>query len=99
MKTVIRAIALTCLMAVALTMATFTLAGFRDKEPVQTGQLVLGSYQGRVSVFDQGDLSTPLEVTDIELAQLREADRSRLESGMEIASQEELLSLLEDLGS
>lgn len=99
MKTIIRVIALTCLMAVALTMATFTLAGFRDKEAVPTGQLVLGSYNGRVSIFDGGDMKTPLEVTDIDISALREADRSRLESGMEISSQEELLSLLEDLGS
>ena len=99
MKTVIKVILLTCLMAVALTMATFTLAGFRDKEPVSTGQLVLGSYNGRVSVFDSSNLSAPLEVTDIDLSVLREADRSQLEAGMAVASQEELMSLLEDLGS
>lgn len=99
MKTVIKAIVLTCLMAVALTMATFMLAGFREKEATPTGQLVLGSYNGRVSVFDGGDMKTPLEVTDIDISALREADRSQLEAGMEISSREELLSLLEDLGS
>ena len=99
MKTLLKAIVLTCLLAVALTMATFTLTGFRDKEPVLTGQLVLGSYDGRVSVFDSGNLKTPLEVTDIDLSALREADRSQLESGLAVASREELMSLLEDLGS
>ena len=99
MKTLLRAIVLTCQLAVALTMATFTLAGFRDKEPALTGQLVLGSYDGRVSVFDSGNLKAPLEVTDIDISALREADRSQLESGLAVSSREELMSLLEDLGS
>ena len=99
MKTILKAIVLTCLLAVALTMATFTLAGFRDKEATPTGQLVLASYNGRVSVFDSGDMKTPLEVTDINLSTLREADRSQLEAGLEVSSREELMSLLEDLGS
>ena len=99
MKTIVKAIVLVCLLAVALTMATFTLAGFRDKAAVPTGQLVLGSYNGRVSVFDSGDMKTPLEVTDIDLSALREADRSQLIAGLEVSSQEELMSLLEDLGS
>jgi hypothetical protein len=38
-------------------------------------------------------------VTDIELRQLPEADREALAEGMHVDSREELLLLLEDLGS
>lgn len=38
-------------------------------------------------------------VTDIELSTLREADRRLVEAGIAVASREELLALLEDLGS
>ncbi len=52
---------------------------------------------GYVAVIDP-DCAAPV-VTDIELAALREADRRLVEAGVSVSSREELLALLEDLGS
>ena len=53
---------------------------------------------GCVAVLEPDSGGRPV-ITDIELATLREADRSLIESGLTVSSREELLSLLEDLGS
>ena len=101
MKTAIRLILITTLMAVALTMAVFTAAGFGTRTAADgaAGGLVLGSYDGSVAVFDANDLKTPLQVTEIELASLRAADRALVEQGIALDSGEALTALLEDLGS
>ena len=99
MKLAIRVIVLTCLMAVAVTMAVFTLADFRRSAAEPTGVLMLGSYDGSVAVFDSGNRETPLRVTEIELDSLRAADRKIVEAGVTVSSPEELMVLLEDLGS
>lgn len=52
---------------------------------------------GCVAVLDPG--CETAVVTDIELSTLREADRQLLEAGLTVTSREELLTLLEDLGS
>ena len=100
-KTIIRMIIMITLMAVAVTMAAFTVAGFRRDpagEGVSTGY-VLAAYGGSVAVFERGDRESPLEVTDIELARLRAADRAMIETGVPVSDREELMALLEDLGS
>ena len=101
MKTAIRLILITALLAVALTMAVFTMAGFdtQARASAAPGALVLGSYGGSVAVFDENDLKTPLQVTEIELASLRAADRALVERGITLDSREALMALLEDLGS
>ncbi len=52
---------------------------------------------GCVAVIDPA-VGAPV-VTDIELGTLREADRRLVEAGISVSSREELLALLEDLGS
>lgn len=60
---------------------------------------VLRDYHGRLAVFDAGDLVTPLTVTAVEISSLPEVDRDALAEGMSVASEEELILLLEDLNS
>ena len=101
-KTIIRLIVTVSLMAVAVTMAAFTLAGFReDGSAGQPGSYLVADYGGSVAVFDSGDsdMEDPLEVTDIELGSLRASDRAMIRTGVPVSSREELLALLEDLGS
>lgn len=54
---------------------------------------------GRVAVFENWRSREPLRVTEIELGCLRTADRAMVEAGIPVLSQQELLLLLEDLGS
>ena len=88
-----------CLMALAVTMAAFTLADFRRAAASPDGALMLGAWQGSVAVFDRGDPSAPQYVTDIELSALRATDRALIEHGYPVADRETLQTLLEDLGS
>ena len=88
-----------CLMALAVTMAAFTAAGFRRAGAPADGALMLGAWQGSVAVFDRGDPSAPQYVTDIELSALRAVDRALIEHGYPVADRETLERLLEDLGS
>ena len=94
-----RIILCVCLMALAVTMAAFTLAGFRRSAAGPEGALMLGAWQGSVAVFDQGDPSAPRYVTDIELSALRAVDRALIEHGYPVPDRETLETLLEDLGS
>lgn len=93
MKIGIRIISSVMLMAVALTMAVFTLADFDAAEGY-----TIGEHKGLVAVYRSGS-SAPVTVTDIELASLRQADREMIGRGLSAATEEELLILLEDLGS
>ena len=52
-----------------------------------------------VAVFPGGKSREPEQVTGIELQGLRRADRAMIEAGIPVASRQELLQLLEDLGS
>ncbi len=62
-------------------------------------EYVLREYAGHIGVFEAGGGKTPLTVTDIETKNLREADREMLGVGIAVADRDELLTLLEDLGS
>ena len=106
MKYGIRIILCAALCALALTMAVFTLAGFspartarRNLPVVSEGSFVLGEMDGNVAVFAGGNMESPITVTNIELDQLREADRSLISAGLIAGSESELMQLLEDLGS
>lgn len=66
---------------------------------VEEAEFVLREYDGCIGVFSPRSGDGPISVTDIELRSLREADREILSSGIAVADREELLSLLEDLGS
>jgi len=52
-----------------------------------------------VAVFSGERDKAPVSVTEIELAGLRRADRAMVESGIPVSDREQLLFLLEDLGS
>ena len=52
-----------------------------------------------LSVFASDADRRPLQVTGIEVAGLRRADQELLRGGITVGSQEQLLLLLEDLGS
>ncbi|MGN1001559.1 MAG: BofC C-terminal domain-containing protein [Oscillospiraceae bacterium] len=99
MKTSIRLIVCVCLMAIAVTMVVFTMADFtpRDRQPQTEQGFVLGEYDGRLAIFGQGE--EPISVTEIELGGLRAADREKVREGIPVTTQEELVALLEDLGS
>ena len=100
LKTMIRMVVLITLMAVAVTMAAFTAAGFRkDSAAGESSGYVLAEYGGSVAIFERGNRETPLQVTDIELDRLRAADRAMIETGVPVSGREELMTLLEDLGS
>ena len=58
----------------------------------------LRDWQGYVAVFEDGG-ETPSAMTDIPTETLNLVDREKLRSGIETATREELLSLLEDFSS
>ena len=64
----------------------------------QNAPFVLREFEGRVAVFSPGR-DMPLSVTGIELSTLRKQDRELLFEGLAAGNREELLMLLEDLGS
>ncbi len=67
--------------------------------PDLTGaEYVLREHRGVVGIFEPGEL-LPVSVTDIEVDGLRAGDRELLKAGVAAADREELLELLEDLGS
>ena len=53
----------------------------------------------RIAVYEGSHTREPLLVTQIELSELRRADRAMIEAGLPVLSRTELLELLEDLGS
>ncbi|MCR5351092.1 MAG: hypothetical protein K6E35_01175 [Bacteroidales bacterium] len=59
---------------------------------------VLGRAGDYLAVFPAGRRE-PLRVTQIELQTLRRVDRAMVEAGLPVRSLQELLQLLEDLGS
>ena len=95
MKLGIRIVSCIMMMAIALTMAVFTLADFRS---VDGGSYVLREHGGLVAVYSS-EGGKPIAVTDIELATLRRADREKISAGLPAAGEKELGQLLEDLGS
>lgn len=106
MNTGIKIIVCAATAAIAMTMAVFTLAGFsqpkseRRIESTQLGEMsyVLGESDGSIAVFAAGE-KTPLLITNIRIDQLRQADRDMIRAGLPASSEEELVRLLEDLGS
>ena len=101
MKTAVRLTICTALAAAAVTMASFTIAGFTGREDPQEvrAPYLLGEAGGYVAVFDPADRGHPLRVTEIEMSSLRTLDRERIAAGLPIGSREELAGVLEDLGS
>lgn len=67
--------------------------------PIDEAAFVLRDCGGFVGVYDSAAAKKPVTVTDIEVSCLRDADRDMLTAGIAVSDREELLSLLEDLGS
>lgn len=97
MRSNIRIIICTLLIAGAVGMAALTLTGFSRRGGAEG--YVLAASDGRVAVFTAGDRRNPVAVTDIELNTLRAADRALLDAGLAVPDSDALLRLLEDLGS
>lgn len=97
MRTTLRIVLCICLMAVAVTMAAFTMADLSRERHTPEQMLRLGAWEGSVAIFDGG--AAPRSVTDIDLSSLRAADRAMIERGYPVGTEEELQALLEDLGS
>ncbi len=69
------------------------------EEPPVTVRFTLAQHDGCVAVYSASDREKPLLVTDISLSSLRQTDRELIERGIGVSSHEEVLGLLEDLGS
>ena len=87
------------LAATAVTMAAYTAADFRRANAARAAGYTLAASDGYVAVYAGQERKTPLRVTEIELATLRETDRALIEDGLHAASREEVLQILEDLGT
>ena len=70
-----------------------------EKTIAELAEYYLRDSGGHVAVFSSRRDKTPLTVTPIETACLRTADRAMLRGGIPVESEDELLKLLEDLGS
>ena len=62
-------------------------------------EYVVREHNGKIAVFSNGFQTTPMLETDIPTDGLRETDRQMLRDGIEAASYEDVIALLEDLGS
>ena len=70
----------------------------RAAEHTESTGFILRDCNGRLAVYAAGE-KEPVTITEIETASLREHDRALVESGLLLKTQEEVLLLLEDLGS
>ena len=73
--------------------------GWLPPQPAPGSVYVLRDCGGSVAVYDAASSGSPLRVTTIETKTLPQADRELLGQGLSVSSEEELLTLLEDLGS
>lgn len=60
---------------------------------------IVKEYEGFVGVYYNNGEDYPAIITEISLDNLRQYDRELIETGFEIGSRNELMQLLEDLGS
>lgn len=74
-------------------------SGYVPSCSLAEAEYVLREYDGCVAVFASVGDTSPMTLTDIEVGTLRDADRQILSTGLAVADREELLTLLEDLGT
>lgn len=111
MKTYTKAAAVLCLSALSVIMGIAayksggelesemeTVAAMSYSEPKEESYC-LRDCDGLVAVYYCSDMSSPVTVTDIETDTLNNNDRSLLQNGITAENKNELISLLEDLGS
>lgn len=65
----------------------------------ESAEYFLKDCDGFVAVYEAAKSRAPETVTAIETASLRGADRAMIEKGIPVSDRQELLELLEDLGS
>ena len=63
--------------------------------PARTDVYTLREYRGKIGIFEEGK-STPLQVLDVYVFTLPEADRASLRTGIRVISDDALRSLIED---
>ncbi len=68
-------------------------------ETQEEGSYWLRAYNGHIAVFFGRDEARPAIETTIDVETLRTVDREKLEQGIEAATYEDVLKLLEDFGS
>lgn len=56
---------------------------------------IVGSYEGHIAVFEYGQIK-PFQILESKLADLPATDQAMLERGIEVASDVELVRILED---
>ena len=82
MKIAVRMAVCGVLAATAVTMAAYTAADFRRANAARAAGYTLAASDGYVAVYAGEERKTPLRVTEIELATLREADRALIEQSL-----------------
>lgn len=60
---------------------------------------IISELNGHIVVYEYSTAGSPIIVTDIHTRDLREIDRELLRSGIAVESRDEVLQLLEDMGS
>lgn len=71
----------------------------RFTERESEAAFLLRSRDGVIAVYEGENRRTPERLTDIDVSLLRRADQAMLDRGIPAADREEMLQLLEDLGS
>ena len=64
-----------------------------------TTSYILKEYEGYIAIYSSMFDNRPTTITNIEVKNLRKVDRDLLGQGIAAKSREEMMSLLEDLGS
>ena len=62
-------------------------------------KFIIRAHNGKIALFSDSFASAPAVETDIDVSLLRAYDRELLENGIEANTYEDVLRLLEDLGS
>lgn len=63
--------------------------------PAESKVYKLKSYNGNIAVFNS-DSSDPIRITSVSIEELPPADQELLKKGIEVFSEEELITILED---
>lgn len=104
-KILLKAVAVTAaLLATVFVAAAFSLGSKDDKAVVSTESTTvvplytLGEYNGKLALFKRG-YSMPVEIYDVYLSSLPDAERSKIKNGITAQSDEEILKIIEDYTS
>ncbi len=99
-------IAACCLIAICLAVTLWIVPAIQaansgepsSQPPVSsavTPKYIVGSYEGQIAVFQYGEIK-PFQILESKLTDLPAADQTLLERGIEVASDTDLIRVLED---